>query len=576
MRLSLLLFLLILHFSANAQYKTRFETGGGKQTPTYEEGIAFYKLLAKNFPQIQITEKGLTDSGKPLHLVLYSKSKTFDIKKLKSQQKAILFINNAIHPGEPDGVDASMLLLRDIAVNPERFPELDNVVLAIIPFYNIGGTLNRNNTTRTNQNGPEEYGFRGNARNYDLNRDFIKSDTRNARSFAAIFHELDPDLFADTHVSNGADYQYVMTLDHAQSDKLGGKLGEFNEKVFLPYMYKHLKESGFEATPYVNSWGQTPDKGFVQFPDWPRYSTGYAALFHTIGVMTETHILKPYDQRVRSTYAYLLGNIKFLDANRKELLRLRNETKQSVKTQAKFAVSWQVNKEKNTQIEFKGYEPEYLTSKVSGAQRLFYNRSKPFTKTIPFYNTYVPLDEVTKPIAYIIPQGWHNVIDLLKLNQVKVKQLEKDTEMEVETYYIGDLETPKQPFEGHYWHTNVTLRTEKQKITFKQGDWYIPVDQSNNRYIVETLEPKGVDSFFKWNFFDTILQSKEHYSGYVFEDLAAELLDKNPELKAKLEEKRKADPDFAKNGNAQLDFIYDNSPYREKEYMRYPVFRLMK
>jgi hypothetical protein len=576
MRLPFLSFFLLITLSVSGQYQTRFEASGGKQTPTYQEGIDFYKLLAKDFPQIQITEKGLTDSGKPLHLVLYSKNEIFDIKKLKSQQKAILFINNAIHPGESDGVDASMLLLRDIAVNPKKFPELENVVLAIIPFYNIGGTLNRNSTTRTNQDGPEEYGFRGNARNYDLNRDFIKNDTRNARSFAAIFHELDPDLFADTHVSNGADYQYVMTLDYAQKDKLGGKLGQFNDKVFLPYMYKHLKESGFEATPYVNSWGQTPDKGFVQFPDWPRYSTGYAALFHTIGVMTETHMLKPYDKRVASTYAYLLGNIKFLARNRKELLRLRKETKESVKTQEKFAVSWQVNKDKNTQIEFKGYEPEYIPSKVSGAQRLHYNRSKPFTKKIPFYDTYAPLDEVTKPVAYVIPQGWYNVIDLLKLNRVEVKQLEKDTEMEVETYYIDSSQTSKQPFEGHYWHTDVTLRTEKQKITFKQGDWYIPVNQWTNRYIVETLEPKGVDSFFKWNFFDTILQSKEHYSGYVFEDLAAELLSKDAALRAKLQQKRKSDPEFAKNGNAQLDFIYNNSPYREKEYMRYPVFRVIK
>ncbi|MCF2516929.1 M14 family metallopeptidase [Dyadobacter sp. CY351] len=576
MRLFFYSILFSFTLSAQAQYTTRFESSGGKQTPTYEEGIAFYKLLAKDFSQIQITEKGLTDSGYPLHLVLYSKSKTFDIKKLKSQQKAILLINNAIHPGESDGVDASMMLLRDIAVNPGKFPELDNVIIAVIPFYNIGGALNRNSTTRTNQAGPEEYGFRGNARNYDLNRDFIKNDTRNARSFAAIFHELDPDLFADTHVSNGADYQYVMTLDYAQKDKLGGKLGYFNDKVFLPYMYKHLKESGFEATPYVNSWGQTPDKGFVQFPDWPRYSTGYAALFHTIGVMTETHMLKPYDKRVAATYAYLLGNIKFLARNRRELLKLRKDTKEAVKTQEKFAVSWEVNKVKNTQIDFKGFEPEYITSKVSGAQRLSYNRSKPFTKKIPFYDTYSPLDEVTKPVAYIIPQGWHNIIDLMKLNGVEVKQLENDAEMEVETYYIQDLETPKQPFEGHYWHTSVTTKTVNQQVKFKKGDWYIPVNQWTNRYIVETLEPKGVDSFFKWNFFDTILQSKEHYSAYVFEDLAAELLAKDVSLRIKLADRRKNDPEFAKSAAAQLDFIYDNSAYREKEYMRYPVFRLMK
>ncbi|TDE16216.1 M14 family metallopeptidase [Dyadobacter psychrotolerans] len=566
---------LIISLPLTAQYQTRFEKSGGKQTPTYEEGIAFYKLLAKNFPQIQIAEKGLTDSGKPLHLVLYSRNKNFDIKKLKSQGKAILLINNAIHPGEPDGVDASMMLLRDIALNPGKFPEMDSVVLAIIPFYNIGGALNRNSTTRTNQDGPEEYGFRGNARNFDLNRDFIKNDTRNAKSFAGIFHELDPDLFADTHVSNGADYQYVMTLDYAQKDKLGGPLGDFNDKVFLPYMYKHLKEAGFESTPYVNAYGQTPDKGFVQFPDWPRYSTGYAALFHTIGVMTETHMLKPYEQRVKSTYAYLHGNLKFLATTRSQIMRLRKETKEAVKTQEKFAVTWQVNKDKKTDITFKGFEPEYIPSKVSGLNRLHYDRTKPFTKTIPFYDTYEPLDVIIKPEAYIIPQGWFNIIDLLKLNKVEMKKLEKDTEMDVEAYYITDYESPKQPFEGHYWHTGVTFKTVKTKVSFKKGDWYIPVNQWTNRYIIETLEPKAVDSFFKWNFFDTILQAKEHFSAYVFEDLATALLEKSPELKKKLEDKKKTEPEFAKSGEAQLNFIYENSDYAEKGYRRYPVFRVM-
>jgi hypothetical protein len=576
MHKQLLALLLLISTFASAQYETRFEKSGEKETPTYEEGIAFYKLLAKNFPQIQIAEKGPTDSGKPLSLVLYSKNKSFDIKKLKAQGKAVFMINNAIHPGEPDGVDASMLLLRDIALHPEKFPEMDSIVLAIIPFYNIGGALNRNSTTRTNQDGPVEYGFRGNARDFDLNRDFIKSDTKNAKSFAAIFHELDPDLFADTHVSNGADYQYVITLDYTQQDKLGGSLGKFHEDTFLPFMYKHLKEAGFEATPYVNSWGKTPDKGFTQFPDWPRYSTGYAALFHTIGVMTETHMLKSYDKRVRSTYAYLHGNLKVLAQYRKAILQMRKETKEAVKTQEKFAVTWHSNKDKFTEIDFKGYEPEYYPSKVSGKDRLHYNRSKPLNVKAPFYDIYEPLDVVQKPEAYIIPQGWFNVIDLLKLNQVQMTQIEKDGEQEVEVYYIESYDAPKQPFEGHYWHTNTELRTEKKKVQFRKGDWYIPVNQSTNRYIVETLEPKAVDSFFKWNFFDTILQAKEGYSSYVFEDLAAELLSKSPDLQKQLEEKIKSDEAFAKSGDAQLRFIYENSPYREKEYLRYPVFRVMK
>ncbi len=336
-----------------------------------------------------------------------------------------------------------------------------------------------------------------------------------------------------------------------------------------------MKAAGYESMPYVNAWGQTPDKGFVQFPDWPRYSTGYAALFHTIGVMTETHMLKPFDQRVKATYAYLEGTTQVLARYRQPILKMRRDTKEAVKTQATFPLTWQVDRDKPTEIEFKGYEAEYPVSAVSGQPRLYYNRDRPFTRTIPFYNQYVPVDEVTRPLAYVIPRGWHSIIDLLKLNGVQMRPLSRDTLMQVEVYHITDVKTNARPYEGHYGHSSVALDKKTESITFRQGDWYIPVDQATNRYIVETLEPKAVDSFFKWNFFDTILQEKEGYSAYVFEDLAAKLLDESPDLKKALQEKVAADAEFAKNAGAQLDYIYEQSAFHEKAYRRYPVCRVV-
>jgi hypothetical protein len=569
-----LIFSLLAPIYLWAQYPTRFEQSNGTQTPTYAEGIAWYQRMADDFKEIDLQTKGPTDSGHPLHLVLYSKNRKFDLSKHKAQGKAIFFINNAIHPGEPDGVDASMLFLRDLALHPERYPMLDSVLVAIIPFYNIGGALNRSSTSRVSQNGPEAHGFRGNARNYDLNRDFIKADTRNALSFAAIFQELDPDLFIDTHVSNGADYQYTMTFCYAQEEKLGGVLGSFHKQTYLPFLYTHMKGEGFEATPYVNAFGQTPDKGFSQFPDWPRYSTGYAALFHTIGIMTETHMLKPYAQRVKSTYALLHGVLQFLGKYRAQLLALRQATKEAVKSQAEFPLTWKLNREKFSEIEFKGYEPEYPLSAVSGQKRLYYNRSKPLNKIVPFYDHYDVDLKTNKPSAYIIPQGWHNVIERLKVNGVLMRQIRQDSSLEVEVYIIDSFKSAPNPYEGHHQNTSVELHTERHQVTLRKGDYLIPLNQWRNRFIVEVLEPQGIDSYFRWNFFDTVLQEKGGYSSYVFEDLAAELLQKDPALKQKLEEKKASDKAFAENGGAQLEFIYRNSVYWEKEYMRYPVYRV--
>lgn len=98
--------------------------------------------------------------------------------------------------------------------------------------------------------------------------------------------------------------------------------------------------------------------------------------------------------------------------------------------------------------------------------------------------------------------------------------------------------------------------------------------QDGARYLIETLEPEGVDSFFNWNFFDTVLQQKEGFSPYVFEDIAADLLQNNPDLKKEFEDKKRTDSEFAGNWYSQLDWLHKHSDHYEKAHLRYPVFRL--
>jgi len=484
-----------------------------------------------------------------------------------------LLINNGIHPGEPDGIEASQLLARDLLMKEELAGLLDQVVIAIIPFYNIGGVLNRNSTSRTNQNGPLEYGFRGNARNFDLNRDFIKNDTRNAKSFAKIFHALDPDVLVDTHVSNGADYQYTLTMVITQKDKLGEIMGTYLNEDMMPELFDYMAATPYEMTPYVNVWGGTPDKGWNQFFDSPRYSSGYAALFQTIAFQSETHMLKPFDERVWATYHYLIGVTSFLNEHAGEVIEKRRAARVAVKKQYQYPLTWKLDKEQFTALKFKGYEAYYPVSGVSGQERLKYDRSKPYDKDINYYNTYIPDIEITRPDYYIVPQGWHNIIEKLQLNGVEMTIVENDNSVRAEVYYIDDYNTRKSPWEGHYFHDQVTLRKEIEKVNVYRGDYMIPVNQINNRYIVETLEPAASDSFFRWNFFDTILQMKEGYSAYVFEDEAIDILQSDPELKKKFEEKKKSDVEFAANARAQLQYIFKNSPHYEEAHLRYPVYR---
>lgn len=567
-----LLFSIVLFGQKSDKYQTYFEKGNGNQSANYQEIKAYYKLLDSNFETIKVLEMGETDSGENLQIVLFDKDKKFNFDK--NSKKAVLLINNGIHAGEPDGIDATMQLYRDLAVGKIKSPE--NVILVAIPVYNIGGCLNRNSTTRVNQNGPEEYGFRGNARNFDLNRDFIKTDTKNTKSFVAIFQTYNPDIFIDNHVSNGADYQYTLTYIMTEPKKLGTVLGDFTKNELTPSILKNLRLKNIETTPYVNVWKDTPDKGFEQFFDSPRYATGYTSLFNSIGFVVETHMLKKYKDRVKVTYQFMVETLNYTDRNFKIIKEKRIENLKQYNAGEKYTLKWVIDSTKITKIPFLGYEGSYKKSDVTTGKRLFYDKLKPYKKEIPFLADYKSVIEIKIPKAYIIPQGFWTVIDLLKLNKIEYSQLLNDTLIEVESYKIADYKTAKNAYEGHYPHNTTIVNKSILKLQFYKGDYLIFTEQKGVKFLLETLEPEAIDSYFNWNFFDTSLQQKEGYSDYVFEDLANEYLNKNTNLRVQLQEKIKSDKAFATNPEAQLEWVHKNSIYYEKAHLQYPIYRVLK
>lgn len=583
MRLSLLLLLIIGLSACNNQstneqskdqdWSTPFEANTNT-TPTYPEVIDYYERLAGAYSEISLVPWGQTDAGHPLHTAIFSADGTFDPQNIRDNDSRILFINNAIHPGEPCGVDATMMLYRDLAQHDDVKELIGNTVIVAVPMYNIGGALNRNSHSRTNQMGPEAYGFRGNAKNLDLNRDFIKADSKNAETFNQIFSHWSPDVFVDNHTSNGADYQYVMTLISSQKDKLNPILSEYMYGSFVPELYKDMESRGYEMTPYVNV-RRTPDGGIYDFLDLPRYSSGYATLHNAIGFTSEAHMLKPYELRVKGTYQLMNALLKMLKEDSAKIKEVRQQAIEYTQNKQKeFALNWSLDREKSTPITFKGYEAKYKKSEVSGQERLYYDHDSPWEKEIPFYNTYNATATVDKPIAYIIPQAYSDVIDRLKWNGIKMSRLASDQVVSADFYYIKDFSS-RTHYEGHYLHYGVELESVPLDWQYHKGDYVIYVNQPLNRYIVETLEPQGADSYFAWNFFDGILGQKEYFSSYVFEDLAAQYLEEKPELREKLEAKKKEDPEFAKSGYQQLNFVYELTPHYEKTHMLYPVGRIV-
>ena len=568
-------------------FLTPYEKGNYTKTATYSETVEWYQSIQKAFPQrTALFEIGTTDIGQPMYCFKIGKMPLIETQKNSNNKKEVKYkfnlnkfkvlINNNIHPGEPEGTDACMLLVKDMLLDGHRFRKMfENVDVYIILQFNVDGTLNRNSTSRANQDGPDEYGFRGNAKNLDLNRDFIKLDSRNTQTLVSFMAKEKFDYFVDNHTSNGADYQYTLTYFHTRVEKLPTYL--VKTTLLLDTMLKQsLLNAGWPTSPYVNTMQEVPDSGLVGFYESPRFATGWASLKHTIGFTVETHMLKPFHSRVDATRDFLenflncVSGDKIMQQKKKDQLSFYLSSNMNLTKYNHFKLDLQTYE----WMDFLGYEFSHKPSGVSGLPRLYYDRNKPKTIRLKYFNHYIPTDSVILPKAYVVPFAYKEVIDRLKMNGIEMTSFKADTSLFCNVSYIEDYKTVKDPYEGHYLHSQVKTRDTMMKIKVYAGDKLILVLPHNSDFLSATLEPKSPDSYFCWNFFDGILQQKEGYSAYVFEDKAVEILSNNYDLKLSLTLKRQQDPNFAKDAAAQLDYVYKQSDYYEKSHKRYPIYRV--
>lgn len=555
-------------FLAYSILSTAFLSAQNNYTPPYDELMAEYRNLGSVFPgTCKLDSFGLTDRGVPLHLFLINSQGAFN--RASVEDDLVILIMNGIHPGEACGINASLEFAKNKVKNPEP-----GITYCIIPVYNTGGMMNRGSYSRANQQGPEAYGFRGNARNLDLNRDFVKADSRNTSAFYRLFHKYKPHLFIDTHTSNGADYQPTLTLLSTFPENLENDMGDYLREIMEPALYRQMKDENWEMVPYVNVFRTTPDSGYKAFTDYPRYSTGYASLFNTIGFTTEAHMLKPFEDRVNATRVFFETIADYAAQNTEELIALKAQADELTIKRDTALYGWKVS-ERADSIEFPGFHAHNdRISKVTGQETLKYDRLAPYRKKIPYYGYHKAEYEYEIPRYYILSGAWTEVIELLDLNKVTYERIKSDTTLNVRSTYITDFKSYEQPYEGHYKHYDTKTESTVQKLQFYPDDLIIPTEQAAKKYLAHVFNPGAADSFFNWNFFDSCLMQKEYFSSYVFDETAAELLKSDDDLRIEFEKKRKEDPEFASNSRSQLDFIYKRSPYYEKSHRRLPVYEI--
>jgi hypothetical protein len=556
---------------------THFEKSNQLESPDYENTLKYFQKFVDTSPCVKIKTIGLTPQGRELKVIIVSKDKAFTPEQVKKTGKAIVLIQNGIHPGEVEGKDACMLLLREILITKEKQSLLDNTILLIIPVLNIDGHERISAFNRPNQNGPKKMGWRTNALNLNLNRDYLKADSPEIRSFLKLFNDWLPDFMIDNHTTNGADYQYHVTYGIETHQNIDRDLISWIDKKYLPHLLDKVENDGFVIGPYMEFKAGTIESGIVDLPAPPRLSHGYCATQNRVCLLVETHSLKPFANRVFSTKSMMEHSISFVNENHKELISLNKQAdKETIKyylsAKKKFPLVLKGNGKFDKYI-FKGFEWYDEYSDLTGTTVRKYT-NKPMEIEIPIFNKANSEKKVNVPVAYLIPQQFSEVIDVIKAHQIKYNVLKSTKTVKVEKYKFEDVRFAPAPYEGRQL-PSFKCNSFIENVVIEAGTFIVYTNQRLLRVIVNLLEPEAPDSFVNWSFFNAFFERKEYAEAYVMEPYAKQMMKDDPLLRAEFYKRLNEDESFRNNGGERLDFFYKHSPFYDKGENVYPILRLV-
>lgn len=470
-----------------------------------------------------------------------------------------------------------MLLLREILITKEKEYLLDNIILLIIPVFNVDGHERLSYYNRPNQNGPKEMGWRTTSQNLNLNRDYMKADTPEMRSWLKMFSAWLPDFMIDNHTTNGADYQYHVTYGIEKFQNVHPVLSTFVKKKYLPFLLQHVEQDGFLTAPYIEFKGSTLESGIVDVPLMPRLSTGYCAVQNRICLLVETHSLKPFKNRVFSTMSMMLHSLEFISQNFKEIKRLNKRADESsvvefFKKKNKIPVHF-ILTDKFEMMRFKGFKSYQEESPITGALITRFTNSKT-EFDIPIFNKSIIGDSITLPLAYSIPEQFTNIIEILNCHRIAYFQLEDEAKVQIEKYRFTKAEFWKRPYEGRLL-VDVEHETTTEEVLLPNRTFIVPTNQRTIRVIANLFEPKSPDSFVSWGFFNAFFERKEYAEDFVMEPNAKKMLEDNVKLRDEFFHLLKVDENFRLNPHERLDFFYRHSPFFDNGEMIYPIFRII-
>jgi hypothetical protein len=553
---------------------TPAEASDYRRTPRYAETMDWFARLDAASDQLAMEDFGRSPQGRALKVVVLAAGGEFTPEAAHASGKPIIFIQAGIHPGENEGKDALMALSRELTVGGRDAALLQQVILVLVPIFNVDGHERFSPFNRINQNGPEAMGWRSTAQNLNLNRDYTKADAPEMQAWLRLWQRWQPDLLVDMHNTNGADYQYPMTWAFETHQNIAPSLAQWQREVFDGQVKPALHKQGSPVTLYVSLKDHGDLRaGLVEGASSARFSVGYAAAAGRAGLLLETHMLKDFRTRTLVNEALL-----------RELLRAVSRQPQALKSavaaaeRERFAEGQSLPlafglSEATESTDFLGYAYTRTPSDVSGGAWVQYDTAKPETFRLPVQREVIVTTQTPAPAAYLLPPQWLTVVERLRLHGIQMQRVDALAKVRASRHRFSKVAWAQRPFEGRHLITELASELETTEVDVAQGSWLITMDQPRARLIAQLLEPDAPDSFIRWGFFDSIFEEKEYAEERVIERIAREMLSADPALKAEFDE-RLSDPEFAANADARLRFFYERSPYFDQALNRYPVLRL--
>ncbi len=576
--LLLALSLPVVAVAAPQDLSTEGERSGYARTGRYAEVIALCDAFAKRHPDaVRCIEFGTTPEGRPMKALVVTRSGVRTPDAARSANIPVVLIQGGIHAGEIDGKDAGFLALRQMLGGQAARGALEKTVLVFVPVFNIDGHERFGAWNRPNQNGPAEMGWRVTGRNHNLNRDYAKADAPEMQAMLGLLNDWDPVATIDLHTTNGAKFEHDISIQ-VEPVNAGDEALRSAGRLLRDGTIARLAKQGSLPLPFYPSFveNDNPASGFTDGVSPPRFSTGYFHLRNRLAMLVETHSWKDYPTRVRATRNTVVAVMELMAKHGRDWRALADaaDVRAANLGGATVPLTWTATDKART-IEFRGYAYTRTPSEVSGALMTRYDDRAPQVWKVPLRDEIVPSLQVPAPKGgYLVSPAYAEIV-AAKLRQhgiaftridralddAKVDSYRDDTP----AFSAGSSEGRQRLTVDGAWSSDV------QDIG--AGALFVPIAQPKSRLAMALLEPQAPDSMLAWGWFNNAFERKEYMEDYVAEEVARDMLARDPALRVTFEKKLQDDPKFAASADARLEFFYRRHTAWDERYGLYPVFR---